>query len=59
MHINESFQGLSVKENKNLVENDLILYLFCLPSNLFDKEHSHQELQKILTVPLAMRREFN
>jgi len=45
VHINENVQGGSVKENKNLVESNLILriYLFCLPSNLFDKERSHLE----------------
>jgi len=58
-NINEKVQGGSVNENKNLAENNLILYLFCVPSNLFDKEHCHQEWQTITPVPLAMRREFN
>ena len=53
VHINENFQGGSVKEDKNLVENNLILriYLFCLPSNLFDKEYCHQEQQIIIAGP--------
>jgi hypothetical protein len=58
-NINEKVQGGSVNENKNLAENNLILYLFYVPSNLFDKEHFHQEWQTITPVPLAMKREFN
>jgi hypothetical protein len=59
VNINGKGQGGSVNENKNLAENNLILYLFCVLSNFFDKDHSHQEWQTIISVPLAMRREFN